>query len=260
MTLPSKTRSLDRHVGPLDDGANLDGVADADLIGVLERHVAVEAELVDPAEPHDGLVGLDRFPQALHPVGDIAGERSGDDVLLDGLLGQLQLGLGQLLVVLGLLKGRMGGGDLGLGLIHLLARDVRGVDVGEVPGPSQPRYGHVFLRVGSLDRPERVGRHRRLGFGQPGHLVVEPTDRFPFLDAVVDLGLDLLEDAFPHRGDVRLLDPVNAAGHDQSSGGRPGRRRGLLGRRRRRDRGGQSRRQREALRECVHLKLLWSQQ
>ena len=73
---------------------DLDDLPLLDAEGVLERDVGVGAELVEVAELDDRLVGPDALARVLHPLEDDAVERGDDRVLLEGPLGQVELGLG----------------------------------------------------------------------------------------------------------------------------------------------------------------------
>ena len=81
----------------VEPGLELDDLPLLDPVGVLERDVGVGPELVEVAEPDDRLVGPDALAGVLQPLDDDAVERGDDRVLVEGLLGQVELGLGRAL-------------------------------------------------------------------------------------------------------------------------------------------------------------------
>ena len=77
-----------------DPRLDLDDLPLLDPKREVERNVGVGAELVEVAELDDRLVGTHALARVLHPLDDDPVERGDDRVLLEGLFGQVQLGLG----------------------------------------------------------------------------------------------------------------------------------------------------------------------
>ena len=83
---------------------DLDDLPLLDAIRVVEGDVGVGAELVEIAELDDRLVGAHALARVFHPLDDDPVEGGDDRVLLEGLVGQVQLGLGDPAVLVGLLE------------------------------------------------------------------------------------------------------------------------------------------------------------
>ena len=75
------------------------------------------------AELDDRLVGPDALARVLHPLDHDPVERRDDRVLLEGLLGQVELGLVDGHLLLGLVGHGLGDLELALGLGDLFRRD-----------------------------------------------------------------------------------------------------------------------------------------
>ena len=81
------------------------------VTALVQRQVAEEPEFVGSTQAQDRLIGLHGLARVLHAVGDVASERSANDVFFDLAFSESQLGLGDLLFLGG--RGR----DVGLGCL-----------------------------------------------------------------------------------------------------------------------------------------------
>ncbi len=156
-----------------DLGLELDDHPLADPRRRLDRQEGEDAELVEVADLDDRLAGADALARLLEPLEDHARERRPDDVLLELILGQLELGHGEGLLLLGLLDHGDRHPQLGHGLLDVFLGDVVRVLAEQPVVPRDDGDGLVLLGLGLLDGAGVLRRDLGLADGELGLLVVE---------------------------------------------------------------------------------------